>query len=192
MGDFNVNYNSNSNKDLKNAMKANGFKQIVTSSTRITKDSSTIIDLIFVNKPPHYQTVKVIATSLSDHEMVFCLRKINKMRFPDRTIKCRNYRSYEPTHILNDANEIDWSPIYNTNDVNKAVSYLQNTLTVLFDKYAPLIEKRVRGKPCGWLDDNIKHEMNRRDGPLRRARKLNDDNSWREYENRKEIVVQIL
>ena len=192
MGDFNVNYNSNSNKDLKNAMKANGFKQIVTSSIRITKDSSTIIDLIFVNKPSHYQTVKVIATSLSDHELVFCLRKINTMRFPDRTIKCRNYRSYEPTHILNDANEIDWSPIYNTNDVNKAVSYLQNALTVLFDKHAPLIEKRVRGKPCGWLDDNIKHEMNRRDGLLRRARKLNNENSWREYKNQRNRCTNLV
>ena len=82
--------------------------------------------------------------------------------------------------------------IYNTNDVNKAVSYLQNALTVLFDKHAPLIEKRVRGQPCGWLDDNIKHEMNRRDGFLRRARKLNDDNSWREYKNQRNRCTNLM
>ena len=33
MGYFNVNYNDNSNKGFKNAMKVNGFKQIVTLST---------------------------------------------------------------------------------------------------------------------------------------------------------------
>ena len=37
MGDFNVNYNSNSgNKEFKSIITANGFRQIVTEPTRVT------------------------------------------------------------------------------------------------------------------------------------------------------------
>ena len=68
------------------------------------------------------------------------------------------------------------------NNVNQAVEFLQSNLKNLFDKHAPLIEKRVRGKPCEWLSENIKSQMNRRDMLLRRARRLkNDQQSWTDY-----------
>ena len=34
--------------------------------------------------------------------------------------------------------------------------------------------------------------MNRRDGLLRRARKLNDDNSWREYKNQRNRCTNLV
>ena len=97
MGDFNINYNSRGNKQFKDMMKMNGFKQIITSPTRITKESSSLIDLIFVNNPAHFPSSKVIASSLGYHEMIFCLRKINFQTYPiltlsaeitDPTIQC--------------------------------------------------------------------------------------------------------
>ena len=81
-------------------MKVNGFKQMITSSTRITEDTSTLIDLLFVNKPSNFLTAKVIATSLSDHEMIFCSRKINTHKHPNRTKKCRNYRAYDQQQMM--------------------------------------------------------------------------------------------
>ena len=49
----------------------------------------------------------------------------------------------------------------------------------LFDTHAPL--KRVKGKPCEWIDESIKRDMNRRDHLLCRARNNNDEHSWTEY-----------
>ena len=141
MGDFNVDYHrKNCNKNFKDIMKVNCFKQMITSSTRITEDTSTLIDLLFVNKPSNFPTANVIATSLSDHEIIFCSRKINTHKHPNRTIKCRNYRVYDHHQLQNDANNIDWSPIYGMYDVNRAVDFLQSNLKSLFDKHAPLIE----------------------------------------------------
>ena len=160
---------------------------MITSSTRITEDTSTLIDLLFVNKPSNFTTAKVIATSLSDHEMIFCSRKINTHKHPNRTIKCRNYRVYDHHQLQNDANNIDWSPIYRIYDVNRAVEFLQINLKTLLDKHAPLIEKRVRGKPCEWLNEDVKQKINRRDILLRRARRLKDDQSWRAYKNQRNL-----
>ena len=192
MGDFNINYNSKSNKQFKDMMKMNGFKQIITSPTRITKDSSSLIDLSFVNKPAHFPKSNVIESSLSDHEMIYCHRKMNSQKYPMRSIKCRNYRSYDPAQLLIDANEIDWSPIYTSNNVNNTVSFFQTSLKTLFDKHAPYVEKRVRGQPCSWLNENVKTEMNRRDCLLRKAKKNNDEHSWREYKNQRNRCTNLI
>lgn len=187
MGDFNVNYENNqTHGEFKSMMTQNGFKQIVKSATRITKDTSTLIDLIFTNRPSTVPTVSVVSTSLSDHDMVGCTRKINFQKYPHRTIKCRNYVNYNHEKLIKDARNIDWQPIYdNNNDVNTAVKYLIVKLKELFDFHAPIVEKRVKGKPSEWLDESIKTEMNRRDALLRRARKSKNINFWREYKKQR-------
>lgn len=83
-------------------MTLNGFTQIVNSPSHITKETSTMIDHIFVNKPSFFPTVCVASTSLSDHELVFCRRKINTIKFSYRTIKCRDYAKYNPNELKND------------------------------------------------------------------------------------------
>ena len=75
-----ISYNrlkSNDNVEIKRALLINGFTQVVTKPTRITIESSTLIDIIATAKPEFIKTVKVIATSTSDHVMVCCIRKIN-------------------------------------------------------------------------------------------------------------------
>ena len=187
MGDFNINYNdSKSQKDFKNVMKLNGFEQLVTSATRITKESSTLIDLIFSNRTSSLPSVSVVSTSLSDHDLVACTRKINTQKYLPRTIKCRNYAKYDTKLLADDVRNIDWQPIYDNNsDVNTAVIYLSKQLLQIFNTHAPVVEKPVKGKSCEWLDETIKKEMNTRDQLLRRARRRNDETSWREYKQQR-------
>ena len=186
MGDFNINYNdSKSHKEFKNVMKLNGFKRLITSATRITKESSTLIDLIFSNRPSSLPSVSVVSTSLSDHDLVACTRK-NTQKYLPRTIKCRNYAKYDTKLLADDVRNIDWQPIYDNNsDVNTAVIYLSKQLLQIFNTHAPVVEKRVKGKSCEWLDETIKKEMNTRDQVLRRARRRNDETSWREYKQQR-------
>lgn len=55
------------------------------------------------------------------------------------------------------------------------------TLNETFTKHAPFINKRVKGRPCPWLDNNTKSELNNRDKALRKARRSKDDNDWQVY-----------
>ena len=192
MGDFNIDYRANGNSEFKNLMSVNGFKQLVKSATRITKESSTLIDLIFVNKPQSYSNINVVATSLSDHDLISCTRKINAQRFPSKTIQCRDYSNYDSDLLINDIGKINWEPIYDSNDVNDAVQYLTNELNNVFNIHAPLIKKRVRGKPCPWIDDSIKREMNKRDSLLRRARSLNNELSWNDYKKQRNKCTNLV
>jgi exonuclease III len=89
MGDFNVNYNdTSSNTMFKTIVKLFGFKQLIKKCTRLTETSSTTIDLILSNAAQNISAVDVVATSLSDHDMVACIRMINHQRYNPRMIKC--------------------------------------------------------------------------------------------------------
>ena len=195
MGDFNVNYlniKSAIHNDFRNIMTLNGFKQVVKSATRITKESSSLIDLIFVNKLSNCHSINVVSTSLGDHEMVSCTRKINYQKFQHRTIKCRDFRNYDHNILLSDAQKIDWTSLHDTNDVNIAVNYLTTELQNLFDKQAPFIEKRVKAKPSQWLNEDLKREMNKRDNLLRKARAEKSDAKWDAYKKQRNICTKVI
>ena len=129
-----------------------GFKQIVNNSTRITNDSSTLIDHIFVSRSSCFPSTKFVTSCISDHDFVYCRRKINTAKFRHRTIKCRNFRNYNPTRLRDDVKNINWNPIYDNNtDVNSALTYFTSELKSVFDAHAPITEKRIKGKPCDWM-----------------------------------------
>ena len=182
MGDFNVNYNDKkSNNEFKSIVNTYGLKQIVLQATRTSNLSSTLIDLIMSNCPENISTVKVFALSLSDHDMVGCTRKINNIKYPMRTVKCRNYADYQPEKMCDDINDTDWQTVYQATNVNSALSIFNSLLRKVFDKHAPFIEKRVQGRSCKWLNADVKREMNNRDKQLRKARKSKNESDWANY-----------
>ena len=92
---MNVNYlKPNKNKEFKSMFYLNGFTQLITKATRITKDFSTLIDIIATNSVENISHVEVIAKSLNDHDMVVRVRKINYKRFLPKTIRSRYYKTY--------------------------------------------------------------------------------------------------
>ena len=87
------------------------------------------------------------------------VEKRNTVRCSYRIIKCRNFSRYNPVNLRNDVRDIDWTPVSeNNSDVNSALSYFTSKLKDVFDTHAPLIEKRIKGKPCGWMNENIMQE----------------------------------
>ena len=76
LGDLNVNFLKQDNSDLKSMLQTIGFKQMSQKPTRTVKTSETPIDVILTNKPYNVVTTKVIPTSIGDHDMIGCTRKI--------------------------------------------------------------------------------------------------------------------
>lgn len=182
LGDSNVDYAKKSdNIDFKSLLSVNGYTQLVNKPTRITNNTSSKIDIIASSRTDVIKDVKVFATSLSDHEMVSCVCKRNHMRYPAKTIQIRDYSNYNPTNLINELKVVDWSVIYNTDNLNPAVSRLNEILDQTFKRHAPFIKKRVKGGPCPWLDNETKSVKNNRDQVLRRARRSKTVNDWNVY-----------
>ena len=182
LGDLNVDFlKPSDNKAIKSTLLENGFTQVIREPTRITKDSKTLIDIIATNRPSTIAASKVVPSSISDHDLIACKRKLNHQKFSSKAIKCRNYKSYDPNVMNENFKQVNWLPVMTAPNVNVAVYIFNTVVKEIFDKHAPPIEKRVKGRLCPWIDDGLKSTMNRRDRLLRKARKTNKDEDWKAY-----------
>ena len=171
IGDVNVNFLNNDNKEFKKVLTLFGFKQLITKPTRYNENNATLIDIIASNNSVHIPSTEVIPMSLSDHEMIGFTRKLNNYKYTPQKINCRDYRNYDPERMRNELKGIDWNNMYEIKDVNKAWTYLQTNLQTTFDSHAPVISKVVKGRPSPWLIVVIKHQMNIRDQLYRKWKK---------------------
>ena len=74
LGDFNCDMTRPNaiTKKLQSILKAYGLTQIIKEPTRVTKGSSTLIDIIATTHLQYIQAPRVINNSLSDHHTVAC------------------------------------------------------------------------------------------------------------------------
>ena len=110
LGDFNINmYQNNkyivrndntiSSKFLSSDIKTitnfamPGLKQLIKSPTRVTCSTSTLIDHILASFPSRVSQKGVTDVGISDHQLIYCTRKISRLEFPN----------YEPFDDVNGA-----------------------------------------------------------------------------------------
>ena len=100
IGDAIVNFlTEKDNKELKSIhcdRGVFGLKKIITKPTRISETTETLLDVILTNNPSNIAKHDVISTSIGDHDMPGCVRKINNSSFRPRIITCRDYKNYSP------------------------------------------------------------------------------------------------
>ena len=121
----------------------NGLKQLVKKATRVTMDTATLIDVIMSNTPGNISITEVIPASISDHDMIGCVRKLNHSKYKPKQITCRNYTNYNPKEMCKDLNsEQLWEPLYSMTDVNQAWYFIKSILVSTFNKHAPIIDIR--------------------------------------------------
>ena len=123
MNDINVKYLiENDHEVIKDIFTDNGFKQILNTSTRVTDQTSSLTDLIFVNNNRNISYKTVIPTRLSDHDLIACVRKVNNVKYESETIRYRNYKNYDVNVINNELLNINWDGVYNSNSPNQSLN----------------------------------------------------------------------
>jgi hypothetical protein len=94
-GDLNCNYMITKDQlEIKNMLKVNGLKQLITEPTRTTINSRTLIDIVSSNVPSRIAKTIVYSNSMSDHDMVGGVRKMNVKKYTPRKIFVRDYSNY--------------------------------------------------------------------------------------------------
>ena len=156
-------------KRLKSIFSCLDFKQLITEPTRITKDTESLIDIIAVNCPMNIRDSGVISSHLSDHELVYCVRKLNWKRAPSQIITFRNYAKYDSERFCKDLEGVDWD--FELTPNGQAVSGVDDLWNVfksafirVTDTHAPVIQRHVL---CvdnyPWLNKDIKSIMRQQD-----------------------------
>ena len=189
-GDFNCCFmsshrNDSDCKQLKSLFRSLNIKQLIDQPTRITKNSKSLIDLVAVNCPQNVCESGVVSAHLSDHELVYCVRKLNWKRAPSQVKTFRNYAHFNVDAFRNDLKGVNWNsapcpggPVI----VDKLWHDFKRGFITIADRHAPLTQRRVRGiDNCPWLNNSIKATMRQRDYFHKRALKSNTSQDWASY-----------
>ncbi|CAH3035497.1 unnamed protein product [Pocillopora meandrina] len=83
-----------------------------------------------------------IPLSISDHDLVLCVRKINALKYPPKTIECRDYRYYSPKDFCESLSQINWDPVRYASNVNNIFDFFNVNFKVQCDRHAPSIQKK--------------------------------------------------
>ena len=157
LGDFNVNmYHNNryivpddntiSSKFLSHDVKnyhqfytMHGLKQLIQSPTRLTCSTLTLIDYILTSAPSRVSQKGVINVGVSDHQLIFCTRKISRIKTggTHKYLNFRSLKSYTADYYKEALKQIDFPNYENFGDVNEAYSNFFQKLITVIDKIAP-------------------------------------------------------
>ena len=138
LGDFNINLISkntvsNSSKRYKEFCTLHGLKQLIESPTRVTENTSSLLDHILTNSHDKISQAGVIDAGLSDHQITYCTRKIIKEKFNEhKDITIRSLKNYSEEAFVNALREVNFPNYFQFTDVNVAYEdFISKTTSVI-------------------------------------------------------------
>ena len=170
LGDFNIHYMFEKkcfkNTKWNNIVLNYGLTQLIKCPTRVSKNSSSIIDHVYSNRPDQITEISVPLYTISDHFPVCVTVAGNtndKIKSNHKSIKYRCFNKFNENDFHLDLvnNGID-NVIYII-DPDSALDILYTILNTTLAKHAPYKEKRIKrdSQPL-WFTDEIKYAIRKR------------------------------
>ena len=132
------------------------LKQLISSPTRITCSSSTIIDHILTNTTNIISQSRVIDLGISDHNIIFLTRKMKKIKLNHHTyIKYCSFKNCSVSEYEERLKLVNFPNYLKFYNIDSAYSNFLNTLMIVIDSLASSMEKRIKGHTQEWFDGEI-------------------------------------
>jgi hypothetical protein len=158
-GDFNINhFELNSRRNLLQSLLASfNLFSTITFPTRVTNNSSTLIDNIYMDITNYKFSVYPLINGISDHDAqvielanMYNEKPKNHYSFT-RKIDCDTSRSF-----TEDLSYENWEEIFLDDDVNKIFNKFLDTYIKIFNANFPMVIKKKSTKPNSWITSGIK------------------------------------
>ena len=139
-----------------------------------------MIDLCLTNTLSTVVDSGVIHLSISDHSMVYIVRKAHYVQTGIRVVESRSMKKFNRDSFINDLRQQPWGNVYRHGNPNEMWGTWKSLLMNVIDRHAPLRTRRVSSKRSPWVTNELKHLMFNRDYLKKRAISSKDE-KWCEY-----------
>ena len=170
LGDLNCNILTNTinqpTKKLKEILETYQLPQLITEPTRVTANSCTLIDQYITSTPEKIVRSGVIHTGISDHNIIYGVRKVNPVlntRKKAKNIEVRNMKRFDRERFNEDLLNMPWEQIVLKTDTNSMWACWKELFLEVLDKHAPFRQIRKRSCSVPWITANIKRLIFDRD-----------------------------
>ena len=94
--------------------------QLIKEPTRVNAKSHTVIDVFITNKKDNISHSEVHTLSISDHNLIYAVRKIGLPRGQPKSIQSRNFKHFREENFLTDLKNASWPVIKSGMEMNSA------------------------------------------------------------------------
>lgn len=192
-GDINVNMlTMQPNSHLSRLLVKYNLSSYVNEPTRITPNSSTLIDIIFSNNDNIVKNVNVTPPICSDHSVI-------NFSIPDSVFKQHTYTKYIMEYANADVvkmnqiiNNTDWVSISNQHDVNGFNSVLVDTINNVIEECIPRKKITIRPNDKPWMTNEIRLKIRQRNRIHKKATRTNHPNHWANFRNIRNETISLI
>ena len=165
----------------------------MSEATRVTPNSSSLLDPIFLNNPSILRNSTVLPNFCSDHSPSVVEINFSTPREKAYSRIVRDYDHSDYTSIQSYFREIDWYDKFgDSDDVNELNDILNHEVKHVRDTFVP--EKRIlvrpRDKP--WISSDIKQKIRRRNRLYKKAKTRNLASDWEKYRDIRNEVINMI
>ena len=178
---------------ISNVYDLSSFKQLIQEPTRERLESRTIIDHIATNFERNIGHHGVIRVFMSDHYLVYCIRKLNgTLKREHKVVTTRVIERFSEKDFLDDVAKVPWERVVqSSNDINELVIKWSSLFSSVIDKRAPYREIKVSEKFCPWISTDLKDLIRRRDQFKQTAVRNNSMSLMNTYRNVRNQVTTL-
>lgn len=166
LGDFNIDHHANKRskivKSLESVLLGFGLVQYITTPTRVTLTTKSLIDVIYIrtNKVVH---PFVITTMISDHFLVGTTRFLDYTSPQKQEFTGRTYRNYSFEQAKNFYSRVNRELIYTIHDVDLAWEMLYNIIINCANALCPIRTSKIKPSRLPWLTHDVIEVIRDRD-----------------------------
>lgn len=123
------------------------LRQIIEDETRVTFNTQSLLDLIFVSASHSIIGSGEISTpSCLDHDLIFCNIEFLRPSIAQKYITIRKLNYIDPMSLQLETSKYNWNSIYECETIDDKVDQFDNIVLSIFDRLAPkqkiLLKKR--------------------------------------------------
>ena len=154
VGDLNMDRlkpNEREGKILTDLEEVNNMTCMISEPTRITPNSSTLLDVILTNTSELFRKCGVYDPAISDHSLVFGIMKENVCKCKSKVITFRSLKNTDIEQLNRDLLNAPWHVADIFNDIDDKYNYWSGLFESVVDAHAPLKRKKVRDKDTPYM-----------------------------------------
>ena len=121
------------------------LKQLIRCPTHVTCNTSTLIDHILTNSTEETFQSGVIDCGISDHQLIFCTRKVERVKFHEyNNMLLRSLKHYTVNLFVEGLRKVNFLNYERFSDIDAEYTDILNKLMRIINEIAPSKKIKLR------------------------------------------------
>lgn len=195
VGDLNENLLNTNLNNLRDIIMINNLTNLISCPTRVTHNSSTLLDPILVTNDIQFFDSGVIEVdeNISDHRITYLTISLGYSLKKSFKRQIWLYEQSDFNKLNNLINLFDWETFFSRfSDANIATTSFTDKILQFSHECIPTKTVTIRPGDKPWYDNKIRNRSRKRDRLKKKAIRLNTQEAWNKYKRCRKTVNNLV